>query len=183
VCQPDLALGDYSALDVAFVPPVASLGQCTSQPGVVVGAATLLGPALACLPDSAQAAGCSGATCRLALPAPFRVCINKAPRVACPEGSPFTESTFLMSGFSLGCAPCNCNVTASGSGAVALFSDPTCTNDEFDVPADGECHEGPEGGADSFRYVANPPTDVACVLGDSASGGAGIDPQTVCCVP
>ncbi|HTB72844.1 MAG TPA: hypothetical protein VK762_06355 [Polyangiaceae bacterium] len=176
----------YWALDVMFQAPTV-YGTCAGADGVQVGPAVLGGPARACVPDSPEAAGCVGDRCTLALPAPYRVCIDSSPAFhLCPAGSVFTQPHDLETGFSLGCGPCNCDVTATCPGTLALFSDTQCMNDEIDIAADSTCRPPVSGlsQASSFEYVRDGgPADVTCTQGFSAGGGAGINPQTVCCMP
>ena len=73
-------------------------------------------------------------------------------------------------------------------GKVELFVDTGCTEDEFDVGADGTCHPGPPGLATSFnsyQYVGNLPTNVACAASGSSSAVnvTLVNQQTICCQP
>jgi hypothetical protein len=182
-CDTDLFTGNYAGLDLEYLAPAASGGQCASA-GQATGNLSYVSQDGLCAPVVAQGAGC----CVPSLAAPYGACVAQSGSVSCPAGTPFTEQHVVGTGVTLTCTDCGCNVTAECGGRVTLFTDTSCMEDEFDVGADGTCHPGPPGLATSFnsyRYVANIPANVACAATGSSSAAnvTLVNEQTICCQP
>jgi hypothetical protein len=170
--------------DVMFVPPVVH-GQCALATGVRVADPILRNPARACVPDRPQDTVCAGDSCTLALPAPYRVCIE-GPFYECPAGSPFTQPLYLQTEVPFTCSSCLCGVEATCAGAVELFSDTQCMKDEIDIAADTTCCPTVPGFAQalSYKYVLDGDLtdEVTCNQEPSTAVGPSV-PQLVCCMP
>lgn len=187
-CNTDLYTGNtppqYSALDVEYTPPAAVGGQCSSA-GTGSGNVTYTAERRACVPDSAQSAGCTGEECTLTLAAPYDVCILQSGVQTCP-GAPFTEQHLVGTGTSFTCSDCSCSVTASCAGTMELFMDGNCMQQELDVPADGQCHDpnAPNGTYNSYVYLPDPPQGVACTTTASTAEDVALQNKgTLCCAP
>ena len=82
-----------------------------------------------------------------------------------------------------------CDYSASGvcvGGRIELFSDTSCTNDEVDVPADGQCHPAPVGIGlvQSYQYTPGTPANTSCAPISPPETLTNFDfTETVCCVP
>jgi hypothetical protein len=190
-CDTDIYSGNYDGLDLKFVAPGASGGQCSSA-GQATGTVTYGSQDRACAPDSATSGGCSGDECTPSLPSPYMACIVQSGSNPCPSGSSFTQQHLVGTGSDVMCSACGCNVTATCSGKVELFTDKGCTQGETDFPADSACHEGPASGAGdggmtdfySYKYIASAPGSVACASTGSSNATVTLtNEQTVCCVP
>jgi hypothetical protein len=192
-CDTDNYKGNSDGLDLKFVAPGPSGGQCSS-PGVATGTVTYGSQDRECTADSATSGGCSGSECTPSLPSPYLACIvQSGGPTPCPAGSPFTQQHVVGTGADVVCSTCGCNVSATCGGRVALFTDTGCTQDETDIGADGQCHAGPAPGAgdggstafNSYKYIANPPGNVGCApTGSSNATSVTLsNEQTVCCVP
>ena len=182
-CDTDLFKGDYSTFDLEYLAPGPSGGQCASA-GQPTGNLSYASQETLCAPIVAQAAGC----CVPSLAAPYGACVAQSGSVSCPAGTPFTEQHVVGTSVALTCTACGCSATAECGGRVALFTDSSCTQGEFDVGADGACHPGPGGlgtAFNSYQYVANIPTNVACAAtGSSSAANVTLtDQQTICCQP
>ncbi len=191
-CDTDLYKGNEDGLDLKFVAPGASGGQCTSA-GQATGNITYASQDRVCTADNGQAAGCNGNQCTPNLAAPYLACVAQTGAVSCPAGSAFTQQHTVGTSVTLTCSACGCNVSATCGGHVALFTDNACKNGETDIAADSQCHAGPAagtggiGGTDfgSYEYVADAPSNVACAsTGTSTAGNVALTSEgTICCVP
>jgi hypothetical protein len=185
-CHTDLPQGDYSGLDLAYVPAPPAGGACSCGAGVLTSPVTFPPLGETCSPDSPASAGCSGDTCTVRLPPPFRACVTGSLIRACPENSVFTQAEEGTAGPSASCSGCDGDIDASCSGTVQLFSDSHCLGNEFDVPADGQCHSPPPGigTIGSYRYAANAATNISCSpIGPPIVETSWQELVTVCCVP
>jgi hypothetical protein len=190
-CDTDIYNGNYDGIDLKFVAPGPSGGQCSSA-GQATGTVTYGSQDRACTPDSATSGGCSGDECTPSLPSPYLACVVQSGSNPCPSGSSFTQQHLVGTGSDVACSACGCNVTATCSGKVALFVDKACTLGETDIPADSACHDGPPSGAGdggmtdfySYKYIADAPGSVACAPTGSSNATVTLaNEQTVCCVP
>jgi hypothetical protein len=175
---------NYSALDLKFVAPLASGGACTSA-GQATGSLSYTGNDTECTPDSPSSAGCNGDECTPNLMAPYQACVVQSGDVPCPT-SVFTVQHLVGTSTTLTCGACGCNVSATCGGRVALFTDGSCMDNEFDVGADSNCHAGPGGtntNFGSYKYIANAPGNVACTpSGSSTPQDVTLaNEQTICC--
>jgi hypothetical protein len=173
----------YSSLDLEYTPPAAIGGQCSGM-ATGTGNVTYAMQGRACLPDDAQSAGCTGHQCSPTLAAPYRACVLQSGMQSCP-GAPFTEQHLVGSGVSFACSACGCSFTATCGGTVQLFTDQSCTQQELDIPADGQCHDpdAPDGTYGSYIYVPDPPQDDCTTTPSTAEGVALQNEETICCVP
>lgn len=174
----------YSAMDLKYVPANQPTGgQCTTS--TVTGPVNYAAEDQACQPTSQQAAGCNGNQCTPGLQAPYQACVVKSGSNSCP-GSPFTQQHVVGTGYGLTCSTCDCSVSATCNwGTMELFTDTGCSQGEFEVPADGGCdtNKAPAQNYQSYKYVANAPTNVSCSTGTSTASGSLQGEQTICCVP
>jgi hypothetical protein len=185
-CDTDLyyPTASYSSLDLEYTPPAAIGGQCSGE-ATGTGNVTYATQGRACLPDDAQSAGCSGHQCAPALAAPYRACVLQSGIQSCP-GAPFTEQHLVGSGVSFACSSCGCSFTAICGGTVRLFTDQNCTQQELDIPADGECHDpdAPNTSYGSYIYVSNLPQDACTTTTPSTAQGVTLqNEETICCAP
>jgi len=185
-CNTDLIFPapSYSTLDLQYTPAAATGGQCS---GVGTGNAnvTYATEGRACVPDDPQSAGCTGDRCTPTLAAPYRPCIVQSGIETCP-GGPFTEQHRVGSGVSFVCSDCGCSVTATCEGTIQLFTDATCTQQELDIPADGQCHDpaAPSNNTyGSYMYVPGPLADACATTPSMAQDIALQNEETLCCAP
>jgi hypothetical protein len=183
----DMFHGPYDNLDLKYDPPAANGGSCmpTSATGIVTYAAL----DTSCQPDNNQAAGCTGDQCSPNIPSPYIACVTKNGKQACP-GAPFTQPHDVGTTAQVTCGgACGCNVSATCTGTMKLFTRYDCTTMsggvEVDIVADGTCQTstGVSGMYGSYSYVPNPPANAAC----QSTGTTTVQnvmltgEQTICC--
>ena len=191
-CDTDMYTGNiptlgYAALDLKYTPPDATGGQCASA-GTESGTVTYSAQDRTCMPDSQASAGCVGNQCTLTLGSPYQVCVFQSGAQGCP-GTPFTHQHFAGTGTMLTCSSCGCNVTATCSGTMKLFTANNCSTtggqQEDDIAADGQCHSSNTGNNtfQSYEYAGNPPAGVACnATGTSNAQNVTLqNEETICC--
>jgi hypothetical protein len=131
-CHTDLPQGDYSGLDLDYVPAPVQ-GSCASAgPAILTSPVTFPWQGETCSPDTPASAGCNGNECTVSLPPPFGVCVSASPFRNCPANSIFTQQYLVAVGPAASCDICNCSVNATCSGTMQLFSDTQCADDEVE---------------------------------------------------
>ena len=190
-CNTDLYNGPipfgYSNMDLKYVPPGATGGLCNS-PGTPSGSVGYSDHDRACIPDSQASAGCVGNQCTLTLAPPYDVCVFQSGNQSCP-GAPFTHQHLAGTGTTFTCSACGCNVTATCSGTMKLYTNGDCTTGgggkEDDVVADGTCKSAntSQNSFASYAYVGNPPAGVTCApSGTSNAQNVTLqNEETICC--
>jgi hypothetical protein len=180
-CDTDMFTGSpptiyYANLDLRYVPPLVSGGQCAST-GQTTGNVSYSSHDRACAADSVT---CVGARCTVTAPAPYAVCVAKSGSQSCP-GAPFTQQHVVGT-----IATLTCTLSATCTGTMKLFTDNQCKNGELDLPADGLCHATGAPASisyHSYTYMGSAPAGVACAAtGTSTAQDVTLaGEQTVCC--
>lgn len=130
---------------------------------------------------------CGSQVCPPAVAAPFKACIAAAGVATCPAEFPNGKTVGTKADFTCE-GSCGCNVTGNCSGGVLNFYDnPSCAGVvDISFTVNGQCQITPQPGGGpylSHRYIANPPTGVACNKTGTSSPSAVQLTQvtTVCC--
>ncbi|MGD0524225.1 MAG: hypothetical protein ABSE49_03720 [Polyangiaceae bacterium] len=190
-CNTDMYTGNipmvtYETIDLKYTPPAATGGSCTSA-GTPTGTVSYTAQDRTCVPDSQAAAGCTGNQCTLTLASPYEVCIVQSGAQTCP-GAPFTHSHTAGGAATFTCSACGCNVSASCTGTMELFTSNNCTTTggatEDDIAVDGACHpaDGKTGSYNSYEYVQKAPTISCAASGTSTATNVTLaNVETICC--
>lgn len=180
----------YKSLDLQYTPPGPTGGVCQSSAIPNTSKLTYAAQDTICTPNTEP---CNGNECTPSFGS-LDVCITASGSMACPASpSPFTHQHVVGGPATFSCSDsgCGCQVTATCTGTVTLYTSMDCTTTggatSTAVPADGQCHSDANASSNtyaSYSYTANnPPQQPACgPTGTSAAQNvAQPNVQTVCC--
>lgn len=183
-CGTDGYLGPFGpGNEHRHVPPGPSGGTCSARVNEDDSKLTFAAEGRVCIAANPS----PGRACLPPVAEPFRACIAAQGDVACP--APFTQKTLV--GFSAtftcpttGCT-CSVNATCTG-GRLNFYSTTNCTGGvQFSYEVNDSCVPSVADGAtfSSYRYVANPPTNVRCETAGTPMPSAPqlLQPMTICC--
>lgn len=123
-------------------------------------------------------ANCQGAVCGAQ-----NVCVTTMGDVACPMT--FPNKTLVGSSAHIECSACGaCELEASCSGTLSLFTDQNCTTQKTDYPVDGTCNTNSVANTAflSFSYTGKVAKAGCGGPTPTSMGTAALEmPQTVCC--
>lgn len=186
-CGTDGYLGPFGpGNEHRYVPPGPSGGACTTQVNKDDSKLTFAAEGRVC--EKAAASTTGGRACLPPVAPPFRACIAAEGDVACP--APFIQKTLVGSSATFTCPSdgCTCSVTATCTGGrLDFYTTANCTGPVgFSSVVNNICV--PTTARDdatfkSYRYVANPPTNVLCqTSGTPTPSAAQLEqPMTICC--
>jgi hypothetical protein len=186
-CGTDMYTGilalSYSSIDLQYDPPPVT-GQCTSAGTAETANVTFGAEDRACQTNGAGS-GCTGSQCTPTFTSPFQACIIKSGSQACPSGSDFSQQHITGTSVSYTCSACGCNVTATCTGTMDLYTDGNCKDNQTQLPVDGQCHAGSGNTFNSYKYAASSPQNLACASsGSSTAQNLQLTgQQTICCAP
>jgi hypothetical protein len=105
--------------------------------------------------------------------------------VACPPG-PLSTAHAVGTSATVACSACGCSIAATCVGTVTLYTDSSCKDNPYAVPADGSCNPiyKQDSSYNSYIYTGGTPHVTLDVSGTStAQSTTLVNPSTICCAP